>query len=92
MYALWDHQLDSGNPHMSAYAIAKYLGMKPSSHVKKMLDEVLETGWISYTEMIDLFGKRRCYYYLPPHIFEMIYNLNMSMSGRLNVMKRWFEE
>lgn len=73
------------------YSIAKALGMRPSTHVTKMIHELTQIGWLNEVEQPDLFGRKSTRVWLTGDAFKLLEDAYSDGKGNLKFVKEWFE-
>lgn len=77
---------------VSAYGIAKAIGMKPSTHVKSICEELVKTKWLQSMQRTDFWGRLMTYYCLTTDAVQLLLERPQEVERGLNIVKSWFEQ
>lgn len=88
---LFDRMIGSPLGQMTSYAIAREIGLAPSTHVKKMLIELEQERWVIGREQCDLFGRTSTLYRLTVEAYDLMLDTYGKYGDTFVFVKSWFE-
>lgn len=91
MLSIFERLSTETNPVFTPYAIAKELGIKPSTHVKKIVNELVSDGWLNQREQQDLWGRTKYVVWLTTDAFNLLMDTFETGNNNLKFVKSWFE-
>jgi hypothetical protein len=78
-------------PICTAYSIAKGIGLAPSNHVRKIINELVEGGWLNQREQTDLFGRKTILHWLTTDAENLLNEAQDNNIIDWKTVKGWFE-
>lgn len=79
-------------PICTAYSIAKGIGLTPSTHVRKLLNELATEGWLNQREQMDLFGRKSILLWLTTDAHNLMNQTQENNVIDWKTVKDWFEQ
>lgn len=79
-------------PICTAYSIANGIGLKPSTHVRKLINELVDAGWLNQREQHDLWGRKSILHWLTTDAYEVVREQYAQGGNKLAKIKSWFEQ
>jgi hypothetical protein len=79
-------------PAAAAYSIAKMIGLAPSTHVKKMVVELADQGWLNSQEKEDFWGRKMVYYWLTDEAYKLMSEIEEQGRHGWKILKTGFEQ
>ncbi len=89
---VFDRTAGDTMPICTRYSIAKGIGLAPSTHVKKIVDELVQDGWLNEHEVTDLWGRKSTRLWLVKDANELLRDTVFSGNYNLKFVKAWFEQ
>lgn len=79
-------------PYATPYFVAKDIGMKPSTHVKKIINELVSDAWLTENVQADLWGRKTYHLRVTSDAWELISDLYARDGECLTGLTRGFEQ
>lgn len=89
---IYEQTAEAQSVIFTPYAIAKGIGLKPSTHATKLVRELIETGWLNEQEAVDMFGRKTTQVWLTGDAFKLIEDAYADGKASLRFVKEWFEQ
>lgn len=89
---IFDKTVTTEYSSSTAYSIAKMVGLAPSSHVKKIVNELAEAGWLNSENRSDFWGRTTVYYWLTNDAYKLLADMWAHGHDSWKILKSEFEQ
>jgi len=90
--AIFEHMATSVHGRTTAYQVAKEIGMAPSTHIRKMINELIDSGWINEQIVTDIFGRSARLIWLTNDAYKLASDMAAAGVNSWKVLKKEFEQ